>query len=409
MKTIFEKLANLTECSCYYIENYSVEKESSVDETWRIFPLGRYSAPVTASFLEKISFDHTEDFHKIPNVFTRDLKIFTALILIDNEDSMDAIVIGPVSIRALSESALKRYYSEYGLTPDIGRNPAVIPFRRFMDLLLAFQSTLGRGNIEDEILEKNHLPKTLLEDTTWKDHILFEMNLDREEMVHHTYQEERYLLSCVREGRTEAALQQNAAMDIRMGRMSGSEIIQWKKIVTVAITLCARAAIEGGLSPAKAYSISDFFLQKSDSCKTSQELIDCRNQAIKRLTDSVHERNEKIQRSSSYVERCKDYISKNFKSKIYLAEIADTLGISKNYLSRVFAAETGETLQDYMVRVRVDKAANLLIYSEESIADIAEYVGFPSSSYFGRAFKRYKNMTPAQYRNKYKPAEYSSS
>ena len=132
MKTIFEKLANLTECSCYYIENYSVEKESSVDKTWRIFPLGRHSAPVTASFLEKISFDHTEDFHKIPNVFTRDLKIFTALILIDNEDSMDAIVIGPVSIRALSESALKRYYSEYGLTPDIGRNPAVIPFRRFM-------------------------------------------------------------------------------------------------------------------------------------------------------------------------------------------------------------------------------------------------------------------------------------
>ena len=64
-------------------------------------------------------------------------------------------------------------------------------------------------------------------------------------------------------------------------------------------------------------------------------------------------------------------------------------------------------LQDYIVQVRVERAANLLAYSEEPIAAIGDYVNFPTQSYFGKVFKKYKGMTPREYRNKQKPKEFA--
>ena len=86
--------------------------------------------------------------------------------------------------------------------------------------------------------------------------------------------------------------------------------------------------------------------------------------------------------------------------------VARNLGISPSYLSRLFKKETGICLQDYINDVRLERAANLLIYSEESIPKIAEYVNFPSQSYFGKLFKEKMHMTPRQYRESYKPREF---
>ena len=63
-------------------------------------------------------------------------------------------------------------------------------------------------------------------------------------------------------------------------------------------------------------------------------------------------------------------------------------------------------LQDYILSVRLDHAANLLMYSDEPIARIAEYVNFPSQSYFGRVFKEKMQMSPRRYRELHKPKEF---
>lgn len=91
-----------------------------------------------------------------------------------------------------------------------------------------------------------------------------------------------------------------------------------------------------------------------------------------------------------------------------LEVIAEKRSISPTYLSRLFVKETEERLQDYIVRFRVERAANLLMYSEETISYIAEYVNFPSQSYMGKVFKRYKGMIPQKYRDKSKPREFET-
>lgn len=54
----------------------------------------------------------------------------------------------------------------------------------------------------------------------------------------------------------------------------------------------------------------------------------------------------------------------------------------------------------------MDRAANLLKYSEASISEISDYIGFYSQSHFGKVFKQYKKMTPKEFREKNQKKEF---
>ena len=213
--------------------------------------------------------------------------------------------------------------------------------------------------------------------------------------------EEKILLDCVREGRTEDALHQNLRMDQMLGQMSKDRLGQWRKLVTVAVALTTRAAMEGGIPAGEAYGLSDFYLQKSDTCEDVPSLIACRNEAVRDFCDRVASVKRRNRRSPN-VQRTIDYIHQHYREKIYLDDIADMLKVSPSYLSRCFSSEVGTSLQEYVVQVRVERASNLLLYSDETIAAIGDYVGFPSQSYFGSTFKKYTGLTPRQFRDSHK-------
>ncbi|MFR8019983.1 MAG: helix-turn-helix domain-containing protein [Mediterraneibacter gnavus] len=84
------------------------------------------------------------------------------------------------------------------------------------------------------------------------------------------------------------------------------------------------------------------------------------------------------------------------------------MGVSESHLSRIFKKETGESIQKYSMHMRIERAENLLKYSEASLTEISEYLCFSSQSHFGKVFKVYKNMTPKQYRDYYKSPEFVS-
>lgn len=193
------------------------------------------------------------------------------------------------------------------------------------------------------------------------------------------------------------------SMDEKMGTVSATYADQAKRTAVIGITLCTRAAIFGGVSPSAAYQISDFYLQRLDFCLTPAKLLSVRNEAITALCEKVAEKQGE-RKVSGYVEAACEYIDRHYREKLYLSEIAEKMGITPTYLSHLFSEEKQMTLQEYIVKVRVERAANLLTYSEASIAEIGDYVNFPSQSYFGRVFKKYTGMTPGQYRKARKPA-----
>ena len=76
--------------------------------------------------------------------------------------------------------------------------------------------------------------------------------------------------------------------------------------------------------------------------------------------------------------------------------------------SHSHSQDTGEKIQDYILTFRVERAANLLKYSDATLSEISDYVCFNSQSHFGSVFKEYMKMTPGQYREKYKRKEFYS-
>lgn len=312
---------------------------------------------------------------------------------------------GPLSMEMLDRVHLHYFYVFYGVDPSREKKlkkftlSKIISFTQLLAVLLA-----DRQYSTEELERTSHLHEEA-ERSLETDEIFFQMKSEEEEIYHHTYLEERKLLDCVREGRVEDAVEKSRNMDSELGKLSAKENNHWKNVCIVAITLCTRAAIDSGVPPYIAYQISDFYIQKCDECKDTLRIMKYRDQAVERIAQEVRKTLEK-KHVSSYVEQCRDYVGKHYREKIYLEDVAEILGVSSTYLSRLFRKETGICLQDYITEFRVERAANLLIYSNESLPRIAEYVNFPSQSYFGKVFKKYKQMTPRKYRELHKPREF---
>lgn len=312
---------------------------------------------------------------------------------------------GPMNVEALNRIELHNFYCRYGVERSIEKNLESISFAEVLDIVETLAHVLtGACYTDEELTKKNNLIKTTVQEEA-DEQIVFQMKAEAREEYHHTYQEERELLECIKEGKVEDAVRRSRNMDSNLGILSSKKSRHWRNAAVAAITLCTRAAIESGVPPFIAYQISDFYIQKSDESDDAATILGYRNHAVEELTRRVSQRRAR-NHSSCYTEQCKEYIQKHYREKIYQNEIADALGISAGYLSRLFKKETGICLQDYVTQVRLERAANLLRYSDEPIPKIAEYVYFPSQSYLGKAFKAYWNMTPKQYRETYKPVEF---
>ena len=73
-----------------------------------------------------------------------------------------------------------------------------------------------------------------------------------------------------------------------------------------------------------------------------------------------------------------------------------------SYLSALFKQETGSTLIDYINTQRVNRAAQLLVQNNHTIAAVAEEVGILDVNYFTKIFKKTLGVTPTRYRREHK-------
>lgn len=104
----------------------------------------------------------------------------------------------------------------------------------------------------------------------------------------------------------------------------------------------------------------------------------------------------------SYIEKVKVYIDNSLSdSSLSIADIAARLFLSPNYLRQLFRQQTGESFVEYVTRIRMEKALDLLRQSSLKIQDVAEKVGYDEQRYFSSCFKKYYQMTPTEYRETY--------
>lgn len=317
--------------------------------------------------------------------------------------------IGPMNSVKKDSVAWRKFRINYGIKSDDASMPHFFSIQEILCTVeLIAQFITGKVYDDAGLLTGNQLASVTPE-ADEKEQALYLLKEDDEnedeETWRHSYRQERSFLEAVTDGNADEALRLNRIMDQDAGRLSSSDCGHWKIMAVIGITLSARAAIEGGLSPQTAYQISGYYIKKCDTCETSLQAIHIREHAISELARKVGERKAHLH-TSNYTETAKSYVAQHYREKIYLEEIAGKLGISPSYLSRIFKNETGTSLNDYICGIRIDRAANLLKYSDLSLSEIASYVNFPSQSYFGKVFKPAMHMTPKEYRDRYKTTEW---
>jgi AraC-like DNA-binding protein/ligand-binding sensor protein len=104
------------------------------------------------------------------------------------------------------------------------------------------------------------------------------------------------------------------------------------------------------------------------------------------------------------IRRAKGYIAGHYRDPVGLDEIARTMHVSTFYFCKMFKKATGLTFTDYLGRVRVEKAKNLLLNPHLRVSEIAYTVGFQSLTHFNRVFRKLTGESPTDFREKLKKA-----
>lgn len=216
--------------------------------------------------------------------------------------------------------------------------------------------------------------------------------------LHNPYQHEQKKLGSIRAGNLKLLEEcQNEVWPGEIGQLADNPLRQEKNLSIVVISIACRAAIDGGVAPQKAFSMSDVFIsniERMTQVLPIQAAVVEYEREFARAVEQVKHDSE----HNHYVERAKEYVAEHIDEQIRVVQIGEALGINENYLTGLFHKYEGITLQHYIRKEKVRQAKELLLYSSYSCSEIAALLCFSTQSHFSSAFKREVGMTPAKYR-----------
>lgn len=118
---------------------------------------------------------------------------------------------------------------------------------------------------------------------------------------------------------------------------------------------------------------------------------------------------EKYDRDYDRINQVYSFVARNFAQEVQLAEVAAICNLSTNSFCRFFKKVTAKRFFTFLNEYRIQKASELLVQTDQTVAYIASVCGFNDLSYFSRQFKRFKDMSPTRFRANYRLRSRSSS
>lgn len=186
----------------------------------------------------------------------------------------------------------------------------------------------------------------------------------------------------------------------RLGVLSLNQDRQIRYIFVTAVAVFGRAALRGGLHYEKAYSMADIYCQRMDAMTNPADIEQLQAQMVEDFCRTVAE--SKHNRYSPEIQLCCTFIQQHTHEKVTLKMLAEQCGMSGRRLSEKFKKETGRSVVDYIHHVKMEEAELLLRDSDYTLGEIGSYLGYANQSHFISVFRRFHQMTPAQYRNRCK-------
>lgn len=116
----------------------------------------------------------------------------------------------------------------------------------------------------------------------------------------------------------------------------------------------------------------------------------------------VESGNMQLNKAGIIITNAREYIKKQgLEESFSIDMLAQYLNISKSYLSKLYKEETGESIWNYVMRLRIAKAKELLVRTDATNFAIAKAIGYSSEYHFSRAFSKTVGMPPSTYKKMY--------
>lgn len=223
--------------------------------------------------------------------------------------------------------------------------------------------------------------------------------------LHNTVEWGNWLYDCLKrhdiDGMIKAINTVNAAYS--PGQLSKDTFRSSKNLIISLISVIANyTARDRIIDNELALNTADVCIQMCEETRNREELLKTACAGLEKMSDLIQEyRNREY---NYLVTQAKEYVFQHLHDVIEVKDIADFLHVSLEHLSRTFHKSEGITLKQYILQERLNRACNLLRFSDFSCSDIARYLGFSSQSHFGVLFKKMTGKTPKRYREDFSDA-----
>ncbi|MCY9660919.1 response regulator [Paenibacillus chondroitinus] len=115
------------------------------------------------------------------------------------------------------------------------------------------------------------------------------------------------------------------------------------------------------------------------------------------VSESIEEKRKG--KPKNVIERIHALIEQRYAENLQIGDIAKEVYLSSTYMCLLFKQETGETINEFLTKVRIEKAKELLSDPRNKFYEVCFMVGYSDPSYFSKLFKKYVGLTPSAYRD----------
>jgi len=186
-------------------------------------------------------------------------------------------------------------------------------------------------------------------------------------------------------------------LDVMMPGLKGTQVLKEMKRIDPDLSIVILTGYSSeGVAIEALRGHADDYIQKPLDIGKAKEIIERLLETKKREGD-VNTMDIK-----GKIEKIKRFIERNYHKKVRLKDLTAVVYLSTKYLSRIFKQVTGMGFREYKLKIKVEKAKELLKKTGYNIDQISDKTGYQNTESFIRIFKKFTGYTPKEYRDKEK-------
>ncbi len=320
------------------------------------------------------------------------------------------LILGPYTKELITKNSINKKTVESSLPSYINiqleKFYGAVPYFPNDDTILALVNTFGElifKGLENFTMVHKHLERDI-------EIPVFSQNNNQHketepwltvQLLERRYAKENELIDAVSKGLTHKAemIFANITPENALERRLTDSLRNTKNFLIILNTLLRKGAEQGKVHPFHIDVVSSDFALKIEATQNVEECGELLKYMVKKYCRLVNKHSQR--NYSLLIQKVITQIESDIASDLSLNNLSKIFEVNPSYLSSLFKKETGCTLTEYVNKQRIERAKELLVSTNIQIQNIAQRCGMLDVNYFTKTFKKYTDLTPKKYREKY--------